>query len=140
MQFFEDLPSANVLIPGRWAARIGLSTAFIYSGISKLLDFSGAVVEAAHFGLQPAVWVAVAIIVTQLVGAGLLLFGSGRGLALGALVLAIFILPATFIGHAFWNMEGMDRFHNLNAFLEHAGLVGGLLWLAAWGWSERARP
>jgi transmembrane protein len=37
---------------------------------------------------------------------------------------------ATPIGHAFWNMTGMERFHHLNAYLEHAGLVGGFVIVA----------
>ena len=45
---------------------------------------------------------------------------------------------ATWIGHAFWTMQGMERFHNLNAFLEHAGLVGGFLLVAAYAWRDAA--
>ncbi len=115
-----------------------LCTAFVYSGLSKLLDFDAALGESAHFGLQPAWLFAAAIIVTQLGGSALLLFARGGLQALGAVALAGFTVVATPIGHAFWTMQGMERFHNLNAFLEHIGLVGGFLLIAHLAWSQRA--
>lgn len=108
-----------------------LSIAFVYSGISKLLNFNAALGEAVHFGLQPAWLFASATIAVQLGGSALLLFTRARAQAIGALLLAGFTVAATLIGHAFWTMEGMERFHNRNAFLEHIGLVGGLLLIAA---------
>ena len=119
-------------------ARAGLCLAFVYSGMAKLADFPSAVAEQAHFGLQPAVFFAAATIVVQLGGATMVLFCRGRWRALGALVLAGFTVAATWIGHAFWTMQGMERFHNLNAFLEHAGLVGGFLLVAAYAWRDAA--
>lgn len=35
-------------------------------------------------------------------------------------------------------MKGMERFHNLNAFLEHAGLIGGFVIIAVLALRERA--
>lgn len=113
-----------------WLAKAGLCLAFIYSGVTKLLDFPAAMAEQAHFGLRPPALFAAATIAVQLGGSALVLFARGRIQALGALALAGFTVLATPIGHAFWNMTGMERFHNLNAFLEHAGLVGGFLIVA----------
>ena len=116
---------------------VALCTAFFYSGVSKLVDFDAALGEAAHFGLQPAWLFAAGIIVTQLGGSALTVFASGRWQALGAIALAGFTIIATPIGHAFWTMQGMDRFHNLNSFLEHIGLVGGLMLVACIaGWNR----
>jgi len=131
-----DEPAGTVLRAGFWAARIGLCTAYVYSGISKLLDLPGAVAEAAHFGLQPPAVFAAGVILTQLVGSALVIFGRRRWAAMGALALALFTVVATLIGHPFWNMTGMEQFHNRNSFLEHIGLVGGFLWLAAWAWRQ----
>jgi transmembrane protein len=114
-----------------------LAAAFVYSGVSKLLHFDAALGEAAHFGLQPAALFAVATIVTQLGGAAAMLLASGRLQALGATALAGFTVVATLIGHAFWTMDGMERFHNLNSFIEHIGLVGGLMLVAALAWPRR---
>ncbi len=119
-------------------ACVALAAAFVYSGLSKLLDFDAAVAEATHFGLRPAAWFAAAVILVQLGGAALMLFASNRAQAVGAVALAGFTVVATPIGHAFWTMEGMARFHNLNSFIEHIGLVGGLLLVAHLAWQSRA--
>lgn len=117
-------------------ARAGLCLAFAYSGIAKLFDFPGAMAEQAHFGLSPPGLFAVATIATQLLGSALVLFAQGPLAILGALGLAGFTLLATFIGHPFWTETGMDRFHDLSAFLEHFGLVGGFMLVAL----QRAAP
>lgn len=108
-----------------WMARAGLCLAYVYSGLAKLIDFPAAIAEQQHFGLQPAALFAAATIAVQLGGSALVLFARGRLAALGAAALAGFTVIATVIGHPFWTMTGIERFHNLNAFLEHAGLVGG---------------
>ncbi|WP_273453204.1 DoxX family protein [Nevskia ramosa] len=108
-----------------WLARAGLCLAYVYSGLAKLIDFPAAIAEQQHFGLQPAALFAAATIAVQLGGSVLVLFARGRLAALGAAALAGFTMIATIIGHPFWTMSGIERFHNLNAFLEHAGLVGG---------------
>jgi uncharacterized membrane protein YphA (DoxX/SURF4 family) len=61
----------------------------------------------------------------------------GRWQAFGAIALAGFTTVATPIGHAFWAMEGIERFHDTNAFVEHIGLVGGLLLVAVLAWPRR---
>jgi len=121
-----------------WLGRAGLCLAFAYSGIAKLLDFPGAVAEQVHFGLQPAALFAAATITVQLGGSALVLLARGRAQALGAVMLAGFTIVATVIGHAFWTMTGIERFQNLNAFLEHAGLVGGFLIVAVLALRERS--
>ena len=121
-----------------WLGRAGLCLAFAYSGIAKLLDFPGAVAEQVHFGLQPAALFAAATITVQLGGSALVLLARGRARALGAVMLAGFTIVATVIGHAFWTMTGIERFQNLNAFLEHAGLVGGFLIVAVLALRERS--
>lgn len=113
-----------------WLARAGLCLAYVYSGLAKLIDFPAAIAEQQHFGLQPAALFAAATIAVQLGGSALVLFARGRLAALGAAALAGFTVIATIIGHPFWAMTGMERFHNLNAFLEHAGLVGGFMLIA----------
>lgn len=116
----------------QWLARAGLCLAYVYSGVSKLFDFQGAIAEQAHFGMSPPALFAAATIATQLGGSALLLLWRGPLAALGALALAGFTLLATFIGHPFWNESGMERFADLNSFLEHFGLIGGFVLVALW--------
>lgn len=99
------------------------------SGIAKLLDLGGALEEARHFGLKPA-WAAVATTITvQIAGSTLLIIGCWAWLAAG--VLGMFTAAATIIGHPFWRVaDPMARAHARNIFLEHAGLIGGLMMAA----------
>lgn len=114
----------------QWLARAGLCLAYVYSGVSKLFDFQSALAEQAQFGMSPPALFAAATIATQLGGSALMLLWRGPLAALGALALAGFTLLATFIGHPFWRETGVERFADLNSFLEHFGLIGGFLLVA----------
>jgi uncharacterized membrane protein YphA (DoxX/SURF4 family) len=113
----------------RWIALLGLCAAYLQGAFDKVVDFPGAVAEMQHFGLVPAAPLAVATIVTELVGPGLILTGVYRWL--GALWLAGFTLIATFVANRFWELPLPDRLMVENAFFEHLGLVGGFI-LIAW--------
>jgi uncharacterized membrane protein YphA (DoxX/SURF4 family) len=111
-------------------ALLGLCAAYLQGGLNKLLDWPGAVAEAAHFGLPAPPFAAAGTIATELIGSALVL--SGRLRWLGALWLAVFTLAATFVANRFWELPpGRERFMTANAFFEHLGLVGGFL-LVAW--------
>jgi uncharacterized membrane protein YphA (DoxX/SURF4 family) len=112
-----------------FVALLGLCAAYLQGGVDKLLDFEGAVAEVRHFGLEPAVPMAVATIMTELCGSALILIGIFRWL--GALWLAGFTLVATLVANRFWELEPASRFMAENQFFEHLGLVGGFL-LVAW--------
>jgi len=109
-------------------ARIALTCPFWISGIVKLLDFPAAVAEQAHFGLQPAAALAGLTIAVQLAGSAAVI--SGRLAWLGAGALGVFTAIATVIAHAYWNLEGHERFMARNIFFEHVAIIAGL-WLAA---------
>jgi uncharacterized membrane protein YphA (DoxX/SURF4 family) len=112
-----------------WLALLGLCAAYLQGGLQKIWNFQGAVAESTHFGLTPAVPITVAVIVLEL-GASLAIL-SGRGRWLGALLLALFTLAATFLANRFWSAPPPEKFGMMNAFFEHLGLCGGFL-LAAW--------
>ena len=66
-------------------SRAALVSAFLLGGIQKLIDFPAAVVEQAHFGLQPAwLWAAAAIVV-ELGGSAMVIFGRWVWLGAGGL-------------------------------------------------------
>jgi uncharacterized membrane protein YphA (DoxX/SURF4 family) len=113
----------------RWIALLLLVSAYLQGGLDKAFDFTAAVGEMHHFGLEPAAPLALAVIVLEL-GASLLIL-SGRLRWLGALALAAFTLAATFVANRFWSAPPADRFMLENGFFEHLGLVGGFL-LVAW--------
>lgn len=119
-------------------ARVALTCAYWWGGIAKLLDYPGALAEARHFGLEPAGLVVVATIAVEL-GASILLI-AGRFAWLAAGVLGVFTALATLIAHRFWTIDDpMERFHSLNTFLEHVGLIGGLALAAVLAELQRSR-
>ncbi|NUT15455.1 MAG: DoxX family protein [Cupriavidus sp.] len=121
----------------RWLALLLLCAAYLQGGLVKLADFGGAVAEMQHFGLSPAVPMAIATIVLELGACAMILLGWHRWL--GALALAAFTLAATFVANRFWQAPPDARFAMANAFFEHLGLVGGFLLVAWHDLRERAR-
>ena len=112
-----------------WLARLMLVSAYLLGGIVKLIDWSGAVAEQAHFGMHPApAWAAVAIAVELLAP---ILILSGRLVWLGTGMLGVLTLIASLTANAFWAMPaGQERFMATNSFFEHIGLIGGLALVA----------
>lgn len=118
-------------------ARAVLTTPFWFAGLYKLTHPPAALGEAAHFGLEPAGLVVAATIAVQLGGSVLLIAGRLGWLAAGAL--AVFTALATLIAHPYWTVaDPMERFHAMNTFLEHVGLIGGFMLAAILLDKERA--
>jgi uncharacterized membrane protein YphA (DoxX/SURF4 family) len=118
---------AEILIwPRTWRlARLGLVSAYLVGGVTKLSDFGGAIVEQEHFGLYPGWAWASAAIVVELGGSLLVLWG--RFVWFGAGALGVLTAVAALVANDFWTMAGHDRFMALNGFFEHLGLIAGLV-------------
>jgi len=110
-------------------ALLALCGAYLEGGLTKLLDFDGAVAEMQHFGLYPAPAFALAVIALELVASAQVL--SGRGRWLGAVALGLFTVAASVMANAFWSLGGPARAAASHAFFEHLGLAGGFA-LVAW--------
>ncbi|MBB4233736.1 DoxX family protein [Rhizobium esperanzae] len=109
---------------------LALCAAYIQGPITKILNFNGALAEMDHFGLRPAAFFAVAVIVFELMASAMVISGFLRWA--GALALSGFTLIATLIALRFWEMApGMDRMMASNAFFEHIGLAGAFAFVAA---------
>jgi uncharacterized membrane protein YphA (DoxX/SURF4 family) len=126
----------------RWAAIVRslalllLVAAYLQGGINKAIYLTAAAAEMQHFGLEPAIPLALATIFLELGASALILTGWMRWL--GALVLATFTLAATFLANQFWSVPSPGRFAVENAFFEHLGLVGGLVFVAWTDWRDNA--
>ena len=118
----------------RWVALLLLVAAYVQGGVDKAFDFPGAVAEMRHFGLEPATPLAVATIALELGASALVLTGWMRWL--GALMLALFTVGATFVANRFWAVPLPERFMLENSFFEHLGLVGGFLLVGWIDWQE----
>ena len=102
-----------------------LAAVFLYSGADKILHWRDGVAEVTELGMPfPAVFAA-ATIATQLVGG--LAVASGIFAGLGALLLGLFTILATVLGHKFWLRHGAEAKRELTTALEHLAIVGGLL-------------
>lgn len=101
------------------AARVCLALIFLKAGITHLLGFSG---FAAMIGgtLPLGALLAAGTIIFQLAGSVSLLLGYK--VKIGALLLIVFLIPATLLFHNFI-ADGAQ----INAFLKNLGLIGGLL-------------
>src|SRR5262249_56845967 len=101
-----------------WIALLGLCAAYLQGGIVKATDFSGAIAEMNHFGLAPAVPLAIAVIVLELGASALILTGFYRWLP--ALALGGFTLMATLIALRFCALApGPERFMAAQALSHH---------------------
>jgi transmembrane protein len=109
--------------------RFLLCSAYVWSGVTKLLAFNA---TAKHFSTRfqlPAPHAAVALtICVQLVGSAM--FITGWMAPVAAVALALFTMAATVVVYPFWNMTGIDRARNIETFLEHVGLAAAFLILA----------
>jgi uncharacterized membrane protein YphA (DoxX/SURF4 family) len=118
-------------------ARLALSSAYLVGGLDKAIDFPAAVVEQAHFGLQPAWAWAIVTIIVELGGSLLLIWGRLVWLAAGAL--GVLTATAMLVANNFWAMEGQARFTAMNAFFEHLGLIAAFALAAMVAASTRRR-
>lgn len=111
--------------------RAGLSAAFLYSGATKLFAWQTAAEEFSALGLPHKGLVQAGTISIQLSGGALLLTGFQTGLA--AMALALFTLAASLIAHPFWTRRGQAFTSTLTTFLEHVGLIAGLVLISVTG-------
>ena len=113
------------------AARIVLCLPFWWSGLSKLLDFSGGTAEMAALGLEPAGLFNALTILVQLGGSLLVILNLWTWLGAGAL--GVFTALVTVLAHQFWTLDGLERARELNTFLEHLAIIAGFVLVAMIG-------
>ncbi|WP_018856259.1 DoxX family protein [Rhizobium sp. 42MFCr.1] len=114
----------------RTVALLALCAAYIQGPLFKIADFNGAIAEMDHFGLHPAPFFAVAVILFELTASAMVVSGLLRWA--GALALSGFTLLATLVALRFWELApGMERMMATNAFFEHLGLTGAFVLVAA---------
>jgi transmembrane protein len=114
---------------------------FWWSGLSKLLDFSGGTAEMAALGMEPAWLFNMLTILVQLGGSLLVILNRWTWLGAGAL--GVFTALATVLAHQFWTLDGAERVRELNTFFEHLAIIAGFVLVAVIGVDglrDRERP
>ena len=111
--------------------RILLAVLFIKSGFGKIGGFEGTAAYIASKGLPlPQLGAAIAIAV-ELVGGLLLLVGFKARWA--ALAMFVFLIPTTFVFHAFWAGPPDQMAGQQIHFLKNLAIMGGMLMVWAFG-------
>ena len=111
--------------------RLLIAAIFLVSGIAKLTDLPGTVAKMTEKGIPYADTLALVAGVSEVLGALALIFGLLT--RVGAVGLILFMIPATYIFHAFWNFQGAERMPQMINFMKNLGLIGGLAMIAAFG-------
>jgi putative oxidoreductase len=104
-----------------------LGVLFFVSGVFKIMGFSGVAGWMASAGLPFAPVLLVITILIE-VGGGLALI-TGIQTRWAALVLALFLIPATFTFHAFWSADAAHFQDQLTSFMKNLAIFGGMLLL-----------
>lgn len=111
--------------------RIMLAAIFIIASISKLTHFGDYSHILSQYGM-PAPDVLLGISVAfELVGGLLVLLGYKT--RFGAILLLLFIIPATFVFHSFWDYQPLQISNQVHHFLKNVSIFGGLLYVLACG-------
>jgi putative oxidoreductase len=111
--------------------RILLAVIFIKSGFGKIGGFESTAGYIASKGLPlPQLGAAIAIAV-ELVGGLMLLVGFKARWA--ALALFVFLIPTTFVFHAFWAVPPEQMAAQQINFLKNVSIMGGMLMVWAFG-------
>ncbi|MFI4923026.1 MAG: DoxX family protein [Burkholderiales bacterium] len=107
-----------------------LSFIFIISGWGKIIGFSGTATYMASAGMPIPDVLLVAAIIIELGGGLMLLLGWNARWA--ALAIFLFVIPTTLIFHPFWIDDAAQMQNQIN-FMKNLGIMGGMLYIMAYG-------
>jgi len=112
--------------------RLLIVTIFIMSAVAnKIPQFSGVVEYMKSEGVpMPSVMLVGAILFLIAGGLSVLVGYQAR---IGAILLFVFLVLATYFFHDFWTMEGEQRQEQTIQFMKNLSLMGTMLFIAANG-------
>jgi len=109
--------------------RILLSIIFLASGVQKIVNWNATEEKMADEGIVIVpVLLGVAVLFEIAGGLSILL---GYRMRVGAILLVLFLIPATLIFHDFWMLEGQERQTQMIHFMKNLTIMGGLLYVIA---------
>lgn len=111
--------------------RILLAAIFLWSAYSDITNYQGMLGAMTAVGM-PAGQIGLPIAIAgKLLGGLSILVGCYT--RLGAVILILFLLPATYYFHAFWKVPAEQAHMQAINFMKNLGLIGGLLMIVASG-------
>lgn len=111
--------------------RVLLALIFVLSGIGKLGTIAATSAYMAKAGIPYAndlVWGAVALEL----GGGIMLI-AGLLARVVAFAFFFYVLTLAVLFHAYWTMTGAAAHSQFSAFFEHLSIMGGMLFVVAFG-------
>lgn len=107
------------------SGRILLSVIFLISGVMKIIAFPDVEKGMAAHGMVAVPFFLVGAIIIELAGGLSVVLGYKA--RLGALLLAVYLIPVTLVMHDFWNAQGAMMQDQMEHFLKNVAIIGGLL-------------
>ena len=111
--------------------RLLVAALFLPAGLAKLTGFAGTVGYFSSLGIPAPSFAVVATVAVEIFGGLALLAGYQTRLV--AIVMAIFTLVASVVGHAYWAAPAEQAFVAQLLFFKNMAVIGGLLVLASAG-------
>lgn len=124
-----DSQYSNSVVP--LIGRILLCLIFLVSGISKIFNFGPTASHMGNVGLPMPEILLVVTIVIEVIGGLMILLGWGVRWA--GLIIFLWLIPTTFLFHAFWDVPADRMRMEMNAFMKNIAIMGGMLYLWAFG-------
>jgi len=111
--------------------RFAISLIFFAAAYNKITHWDPTLKEMAARGIgQTSIFLFATCIIEFFGGISLILGFMTRW---GAAILALFLIPVTFMFHDFWNQGSSDANIQIIMFLKNAAIFGGLLFVAVSG-------
>lgn len=112
--------------------RLSIAAIFLLAGFSKFLDYDGTLAYMIAKGVPYVPYTLYAAALVEIIGGALLVFGYKTRFA--ATLLALFLIPVTYMMHDFWNVSepAVKALETIN-FLKNLAIFGGLLYVICFG-------
>ena len=116
---------------GPLVGRFLITAIFFVSGYHKIIGFSAVAGMMGKMGMPLPELLLVGAIVFELGGGLMVLLGWHA--RWGALLLAVFTIPATLMFHNFWAVDTAQYQSQLNHFMKNLAILGALVYIMAMG-------
>jgi putative oxidoreductase len=116
---------------GPLVGRILITLLFLKSGFEKIAGFSTVAGFMASIGMPAAEILLIGAVVFEIAGALMVLLGWHA--RWGALMLAVFVVPATLIFHNFWAVDAAQYSNQVNHFMKNLSILGALVFIMGAG-------
>jgi putative oxidoreductase len=116
---------------GPLVGRILITLLFLKSAYDKIAGFSAVAGMMAKKGMPFSEVLLAGAIVFEIAGSLMIILGWNA--RIGALLLAIFLVPATLIFHNFWAVDAAQMTNQLNHFMKNLSIFGALVFVMGMG-------